>query len=86
MLIRRLRWMFKIQLIGYLLKEVFVDKINENVVKTEDASKHVIEKIEGDDEKTVDIEICKEAFENEINANDYIEVDVKSLDIEVINE
>ena len=37
--------MFKIQLIGYLLKEGFVDKINENLVKNEDASKHVIEKI-----------------------------------------
>ena len=54
-LIRRLRWMFKIQLIGYLLKEAFVDKINENLVKTEEASKHVIEKIEVDDEKTVGI-------------------------------
>ena len=52
------------------LKEAFVDKINENLVKTEDASKHVIEKIEVDDEKTVDIEICKEAFEDKINAND----------------
>ena len=86
MLIRRLRWMFKIQLIGYFLKEAFVGKINENLVKTEDASKHVIEKIEVDDEKTVDIETCKESFEDEINANDQIEVDVKSLDIEVINE
>ena len=26
MIIRRLRWMFKIQLIGYFLKEAFVDK------------------------------------------------------------
>ena len=56
--------------IGYFLKEAFVDKINENLVKTEDASKHVFEKIEVDDEKTVDIEICKESFEDEINAND----------------
>ena len=29
MIIRRLRWMFKIQLIGYFLKDAFVDKINE---------------------------------------------------------
>ena len=78
--------MFKIQLIGYFLKKAFVDKIIENFVKTEDASKHVFEKIEVDDEKTVDIEICKESFEDKINANDQIEVDVKSLDIEVINE
>jgi formate dehydrogenase assembly factor FdhD len=67
MLIRSLRWMFKIQLIGYLLKEGFVDKINENLVKNEDASKHVIEKIEVDDEKT-DIEIYKEVFEDTLNA------------------
>jgi hypothetical protein len=59
--------MFKIQLIGYLLKEGFVDKINENLVKNEDASKHVIEKIEVDDEKT-DIEIYKEVFEDTLNA------------------
>ena len=69
MIIRRLRWMFKIQLIGYFLKEAFVDKINENLVKTEAASKHVFEKIEVDDEKTVDIDICKVAFDK-INAND----------------
>ena len=37
------------------LKEAFVDKINENLVKTEDASKHVFKNIEVNDEKTVDL-------------------------------
>jgi hypothetical protein len=41
-----------------ICEEAFEDKMNENVVKTEEASKHDNQKIDVDVENTVDPEIC----------------------------
>ena len=65
--------------------------MNENVVKTEEASKHANQKVDVDVENTVDPEICKEAFKDKINeniaktedaskhANEKIQVDVENI-------
>ena len=52
-----------------ICEDAFEDKMNENVVKTEEASKHANQKIDVDVENIVDPEICKEVFKDKINEN-----------------